>query len=261
LILRPAQPLRPTGRPSLRPRRRSGRPGGVPQPVALLAGWVWPPPWGVDGGRSTASHGPDLRRTAPPPGAAVGADHGAPVAAWGLPGAEAPGPGTAGGAEPLSAGVDNPSTVEAQGLVLGVDPLRSLWQRALVLELDLRRPEALLRANWRGSYWEFPPQRAGLEPPRLGLRIRLADPALVRLITESARGPKALALRLGAAASCSCGGGRWPGVVASTPPPAGSWALAAVCSGASAAWSCSCIRANCRWSRPWRCCPAACSSN
>jgi translocation and assembly module TamB len=93
-------------------------------------------------------------------------------------------------------GLDNPSTVEAQGLVLGVDPLRSLWQRALVLELDLQRPEALLRANRRGSYWEFPPQKAGLEPPRLGLRIRLADPARVRLITESARGPKALALRL-----------------------------------------------------------------
>ncbi|MFM2122642.1 MAG: hypothetical protein RLZZ589_1079, partial [Cyanobacteriota bacterium] len=93
-------------------------------------------------------------------------------------------------------GPDNPSTVEAQGLALGVDPLRSLWQRALVLELDLQRPEALLRANRRGSFWEFPPQKAPPRPPRLGLRIRLADPARVRLITESPSGPRALALRL-----------------------------------------------------------------
>ena len=91
-------------------------------------------------------------------------------------------------------GPDNPSTVEAQGLALGVDPLRSLWQRALVLELDLQRPEALLRANRRGSFWEFSTQKA--RPPRLGLRIRLADPARVRLITESPSGPRALALRL-----------------------------------------------------------------
>ena len=69
-------------------------------------------------------------------------------------------------------GVDNPSTVQAQGLALGVDPLRSLWQRALVLELELQRPEAELRANRRGSYWEFPAQKPGPAPPRLGLPSR-----------------------------------------------------------------------------------------
>ncbi|MFM8674477.1 MAG: hypothetical protein ACKOCA_05530, partial [Vulcanococcus sp.] len=75
-------------------------------------------------------------------------------------------------------GADNPSTVQAEGLALGVDPLRSLWQRALVLELQLQRPEARLRANRRGSYWELPPQKSS--PPRLGLRIRLADSARVQ---------------------------------------------------------------------------------
>ena len=93
-------------------------------------------------------------------------------------------------------GVDNPSTVQAQGLALGVDPLRSLWQRALVLELELLRPEAELRANRRGSYWEFPAQKPGPAPPRLGLRIRLADPARVRLFTAATRlQPLALGLQ------------------------------------------------------------------
>ena len=94
------------------------------------------------------------------------------------------------------AGVDNPSTLQVQGVVLAVDPLRSLWQRALVLELDLQRPQVQLRANSRGSYWVFPPQKAGAAPPRLGLRIRLPDPAQLSLVTASASGLRPLALRL-----------------------------------------------------------------
>ena len=93
------------------------------------------------------------------------------------------------------AGVDNPSTLQTQGLALAVDPLRSLWQRALVLELQLQRPAVQLQANRRGSYWEFPPQKPPARPPRLGLRIRLADPARVQLFTAAARQPLALRLR------------------------------------------------------------------
>ena len=95
------------------------------------------------------------------------------------------------------AGVDNPSTLQARGITLSLDPWRSLLQRAWVLQIDARRAEAELRANRRGSYWELGRFKPGQEPPRLGLRIRLLEPAVVRLV-RSDQPLQAFGLRGGA---------------------------------------------------------------
>ncbi|MFM2079331.1 MAG: hypothetical protein RLZZ219_13 [Cyanobacteriota bacterium] len=78
-------------------------------------------------------------------------------------------------------GVDNPSTVEAGAVALRFDPLRSLLQRAAVLEIGVADARVELRRNSRGSYWQLGRLAPGREPPRLALRIGLEGPARVRL--------------------------------------------------------------------------------
>ena len=90
-------------------------------------------------------------------------------------------------------GVDNPSTIEADAVAVGLDPLRSLLQRAWVVQIRVRDARVDLRRNRRGAYWELGRLPAGRQPPRLGLRIQLDGPASVRI--DPAGGP-AIALRV-----------------------------------------------------------------
>ena len=85
------------------------------------------------------------------------------------------------GATRLAAGVDNPSTIEAPAVSVAFDPLRSLWQRTWVLDLVIERPQVELRRNSRGLYWQLPQQPPGPQPPPLALRIRVPQPAALRL--------------------------------------------------------------------------------
>ena len=70
----------------------------------------------------------------------------------------------------------NPSSVDAEAVELAVDPLGSLLQRALVLQIKVLRPSVQLRRNARGAFWELPSQRPGREPPRVALRIQVPQP-------------------------------------------------------------------------------------
>ncbi|MEY4297332.1 MAG: hypothetical protein RLZZ423_511 [Cyanobacteriota bacterium] len=80
---------------------------------------------------------------------------------------------------------DNPSTLEASAVAVGFDPLRSLLERAWVLQIRVRDARADLRRNSRGAYWELGRLPPGRQPPRLGLRIQLDRPASVRLYPAS----------------------------------------------------------------------------
>ena len=78
-------------------------------------------------------------------------------------------------------GPDNPSTLTAERITASLDPFASLREGVPVLQLQLRGASARLRPNSQGALWQLGHQRAGAKPPRLGLEIRLSDPAKVRL--------------------------------------------------------------------------------
>ena len=71
---------------------------------------------------------------------------------------------------------NNPSSVDAPAVELALDPLGSLLQRALVLQIRVLRPSVELRRNARGAFWELPTQKPGREPPRVSLRIQVPQP-------------------------------------------------------------------------------------
>ena len=71
---------------------------------------------------------------------------------------------------------NHPSSVDAPAVELALDPLGSLWQRALVLQIRVMRPTVQLRRNARGAFWELPSQKPGREPPRVALRIQVPQP-------------------------------------------------------------------------------------
>ncbi|MEN9541742.1 MAG: hypothetical protein RLZZ459_1833, partial [Cyanobacteriota bacterium] len=71
---------------------------------------------------------------------------------------------------------NNPSSVDAPAVELALDPLGSLLQRALVLQIRVLRPSVELRRNARGAFWELPTQKPGREPPRVALRIQVPQP-------------------------------------------------------------------------------------
>ena len=73
------------------------------------------------------------------------------------------------------------SSVRAQGLSVSLDPWASLRQREAVLQLDLSGVEANLQRNRYGQYWVLGPAKQTGEPPRLALRMRLLQPARLRL--------------------------------------------------------------------------------
>jgi translocation and assembly module TamB len=73
------------------------------------------------------------------------------------------------------------STVMAQGLSVSLDPWASLRQREAVLQLDLSGVEANLQRNRNGQYWVLGPFKPAAKQPRLALRLRLLQPARLRL--------------------------------------------------------------------------------
>ncbi|MCP9928072.1 translocation/assembly module TamB domain-containing protein [Cyanobium sp. CH-040] len=75
----------------------------------------------------------------------------------------------------------DPSGVRMAGIGLRLDPLASLRRRLPVLEVTLTGVDADLRPNADGSYWRLPSLDPDLEPPRLAVRLRLGQPARLRI--------------------------------------------------------------------------------
>jgi hypothetical protein len=65
---------------------------------------------------------------------------------------------------------------------VSLDPLASLRQRLPVLHVGLAGVSAELRRNSQGQYWVPGQFEAGTKPPRLDLRLRLVDPAVLNLL-------------------------------------------------------------------------------
>ena len=171
LILRPPQPL-PATPPASRPLRRA--PGPLLALAALTAGagalaWL-----GLDrlGQRVYVALKPRLEHQ-------VGRVMGHPLEFGPYAGLRPF--GLAVGPSRFRAGADNPSSLEAAGVSLSLDPLRSLLERAWVLQISVRDARVDLRRNSRGAYWELGRMPPGREPPPLALAIRLDGPAQLQL--------------------------------------------------------------------------------
>jgi translocation and assembly module TamB len=90
--------------------------------------------------------------------------------------------GLAAGASRFTPGLDNPSTIEAQAVLVSLDPLRSLLTRSWVLQFQIDRARVDLRRNSQGSFWQLGRVPAGGQPPPLTLRYGLSGgPAQVRI--------------------------------------------------------------------------------
>ena len=77
-----------------------------------------------------------------------------------------------------------------RSVLVSLDPLASLRQRLPVVHVGLTGVRAELRRNSQGQYWVPGRLAVGSEPPRLDLRLRLVDPALLNLQ------PSGMSLRL-----------------------------------------------------------------
>lgn len=101
--------------------------------------------------------------------------------------------GLAVGASQFRPGPDNPSSIEAAGVAVSLDPLRSLIQRTWVLQINVQDARVQLRRNSRGAYWQLGRLPPGRPAPPLALRIALQGPARVALHPAAGR---ALALQV-----------------------------------------------------------------
>ncbi|KMM17562.1 hypothetical protein [Synechococcus sp. GFB01] len=81
----------------------------------------------------------------------------------------------------LRPGVRDQSSLTLRGLSVGLDPLASLRLGLPVLHVGLRGVEADLRRNAQGEYWVLGDTDPAAPLPRLDLRLRLVDPARLRL--------------------------------------------------------------------------------
>lgn len=86
----------------------------------------------------------------------------------------------------LLPGPRDASSAAVAGLELGLDPLASLRRRLPVLHLSLQGARADLRRNARGQYWVLGQLDSSQPQPRLDLRLRLVQPARVRLFPGGA---------------------------------------------------------------------------
>ena len=83
--------------------------------------------------------------------------------------------GLAAGRSRFLPGPNNLSTVDAPAVELALDPVASLLQRAVVLQIRVLRPTVELRRNRLGAFWQLPTQAPGREPPRVALRIQVPE--------------------------------------------------------------------------------------
>jgi translocation and assembly module TamB len=91
------------------------------------------------------------------------------------------------GPGPVGGGGGDGSSLTVRSLAVSLDPLASLRQRLPVLHVGLSGVRADLRRNAQGQYWVLGQMPPGGPPPRLDLRLRLADPAQVRLAPADVR--------------------------------------------------------------------------
>jgi translocation and assembly module TamB len=86
----------------------------------------------------------------------------------------------------ISPGRLDGSTVFVRSVSVSLDPLASLRQRLPVLHVGLAGVRAELRRNSQGQYWVPGRLDPGTKPPRLDLRLRLVDPAMLTLLPSGA---------------------------------------------------------------------------
>ncbi|PHX68445.1 MAG: DUF490 domain-containing protein [Cyanobium sp. Baikal-G2] len=86
----------------------------------------------------------------------------------------------------ISPGRLDGSTVLVRSVSVSLDPLASLRQRLPVLHVGLAGVRAELRRNSQGQYWVPGRLDPGTKPPRLDLRLRLVDPAMLTLLPSGA---------------------------------------------------------------------------
>ncbi|MDP4829902.1 MAG: hypothetical protein NWR59_00075, partial [Cyanobium sp. MAG_185] len=86
----------------------------------------------------------------------------------------------------ISPGRLDGSTVLVSSVLVSLDPLASLRQRLPVLHVGLAGVRAELRRNSQGQYWVPGRLDPGTKPPRLDLRLRLVDPAMLTLLPSGA---------------------------------------------------------------------------
>jgi translocation and assembly module TamB len=94
----------------------------------------------------------------------------------------------------LLPGVKDGSSVRVTGGSVSVPPLASWRRRQLILDITLRGGEVDLRRNAAGQVWVMGARPPGEKPPPLELRLRLQDPATVRLWGFSAERARPLTL-------------------------------------------------------------------
>jgi translocation and assembly module TamB len=95
----------------------------------------------------------------------------------------------------LLPGPHDNSTVQVRGASVSLDPLSSWRSRQLILDITFDGAEVDLRRNPEGQVWVLGNLPPGGEPPPLELRLRLLDPATLRLWGFSADRARPLTLQ------------------------------------------------------------------
>ena len=91
------------------------------------------------------------------------------------------------GSSTIGPGSAEGSRVSIRTVAVSLDPLASLRQRLPVLQVSLAGVRAELKPNAKGQFWVLGRLPAGVRPPRLDVRLRLVDPALVSLAPSGQR--------------------------------------------------------------------------